>query len=840
MNHSIMTFRCLLCLLMAGIGSQLYSASIFTNSQGDQNFNDPANWTNGLPQPSQNGDDYDLVIKNGLTASTTASFGAGDQPDIDIIIGLDGTIGTLIVNAGHEVYKGNSGEDIQIGVGANSVGYAEIYGTLDARGGGSFIFIGDQYGGQGFVNVYDGGWLNSIKGAEVINGKLTWYPDAVATAPKDIMAVHSNGTVAFVISGSKVATLTNGDPDGYPLYLGQNSILEITLAGNYQFGDSWILFSGINDIINLDGGGPASFGQIVNTQGHTFDIEYQAQSVSGAADGYIKITLIPTTPLAINPQPADTSQDIDPFTALSWQTVNTVNATFDINIGTDSACSDVLLGAVTGSETSYAPSNELLNYDTLYYWRIDIHQNGQEYPGPVWSFRTQRIPEYQLIEDFHSYIDNESLMTTWDDGSSNGSNSQIQLSIYGSIRLDYDNQSAPYRSETTCQFESPRDWLHTPMKAVSLLMLGHPNNDNEPIYITLEDLSQTVTVNVFDISVNRDEWQTCELPLASFTQAGLDLAHVTAMAVGIGTGQSPGGTGQVYFDDITLYPRRCLAQHRVAVDLNQDCQIDMLDLEMLISDWLLADYQVQSMAPSSSGLQAWYRFNEITGDVAHDSSLNARHADIIPGTMASHWQTGGVDGNGCVLLENNCEIQLPVTVFEGIESDFTLSFWIKGLADDYPESVEQVSAYVGPVPATNSLYNWDTVNWLLPDVSAYGPDWNHYTLVKDTQSGELAIYHHGILVARNSDATLTLDGVAGITTIGLDGKDTQVWLDDLRLYNRVLNHSEIVGLAYPDGGSVNQPIVPVYTQSDIDNNGHVNLPDFIDMMEHWLSTQLWP
>jgi hypothetical protein len=48
------------------------------------------------------------------------------------------------------------------------------------------------------------------------------------------------------------------------------------------------------------------------------------------------------------------------------------------------------------------------------------------------------------------------------------------------------------------------------------------------------------------------------------------------------------GTGSLYFDDIRLYPARCLPLvQKPAADINSDCVVDYLDLDVMVDQWLL-------------------------------------------------------------------------------------------------------------------------------------------------------------------------------------------------------------------------------------------------------------
>jgi hypothetical protein len=53
------------------------------------------------------------------------------------------------------------------------------------------------------------------------------------------------------------------------------------------------------------------------------------------------------------------------------------------------------------------------------------------------------------------------------------------------------------------------------------------------------------------------EWQKWHIPLADLRPAGMDVAAVKTMVIGVGdrNNPKPGGTGKIYIDDIRLTKR---------------------------------------------------------------------------------------------------------------------------------------------------------------------------------------------------------------------------------------------------------------------------------------------
>ena len=89
-----------------------------------------------------------------------------------------------------------------------------------------------------------------------------------------------------------------------------------------------------------------------------------------------------------NPRPGQNQTGIDPEATITWDAGNPDGGEFEINIGTDEACGDVLAAHDTGSDTFYPPPAGLLQYATQYFWRVDIVTAEQTHTGPVWNFTT--------------------------------------------------------------------------------------------------------------------------------------------------------------------------------------------------------------------------------------------------------------------------------------------------------------------------------------------------------------------------------------------------------------------------------------------------------------------
>ena len=121
--------------------------------------------------------------------------------------------------------------------------------------------------------------------------------------------------------------------------------------------------------------------------------------------------------------------------------------------------------------------------------------------------------------------------------------------------------------------------------------IGITSNMVEPLYVAVQDSTGKVGVVEHENpnATVLDSWQEWNIDLREFRNAGVNLASIKKMYLGVGDRISPqqGGTGNLYFDDIRLYRPRCVpAMGRPQADLSGNCVVDYADLEIMAGEWL--------------------------------------------------------------------------------------------------------------------------------------------------------------------------------------------------------------------------------------------------------------
>jgi hypothetical protein len=279
---------------------------------------------------------------------------------------------------------------------------------------------------------------------------------------------------------------------------------------------------------------------------------------------------------AYHPDPADGATDVWPAPSLVWlpgQAAIMHHLYFsDSREAVSQAAADADKGEL--EDPNFAPGD--LATLTTYYWRVDEVVAGSESTraGPVWSFTTC-LP----IDDFESYIDDvgQRIFQMWIDGfgyteptivPGNGTGATVgytqppfaeQTIVHGgkqSMPMDYNNVNPPFYSEAVRDFAPAQDWTVNDVNGLVLCVRGLAANATAPLYVAIEDASKKVgmVVHPDPTVVTTTKWINWEIPLSVFTDAGVNMARVKKMYIGVGDKADPkkDGTGRIYVDDICL------------------------------------------------------------------------------------------------------------------------------------------------------------------------------------------------------------------------------------------------------------------------------------------------
>ncbi len=293
--------------------------------------------------------------------------------------------------------------------------------------------------------------------------------------------------------------------------------------------------------------------------------------------------IIPAGPLqppvhAVCSYPTPGAANVAQVLSLRWGPGDQA-AEHDIYFGTDA---QAVAGATPDSAAVYRGRQALdemtfdpgpLEWNKTWYWRIDevnSAETGSPWKGSVWSFTTA---DFLVVDDFEQYTDNmdagQTIFQTWIDGWASGDNgSQVgytdppfaeQKIVTGgqqSMPLDYNNVAQPYYSQAERTWATPQDWIVNGISVLQLNFRGAAGNAEETLYVSVTDKAGKVgRVTYSDPArISFARWTAWQIPLSRFTDAGVDLAAVKKMVIGLGNLDKPtaGGAGRLLIDDIRV------------------------------------------------------------------------------------------------------------------------------------------------------------------------------------------------------------------------------------------------------------------------------------------------
>jgi hypothetical protein len=261
--------------------------------------------------------------------------------------------------------------------------------------------------------------------------------------------------------------------------------------------------------------------------------------------------------------PVNGAVDVTQTPVLTW--APGLGASYEVYFGADAASLE-LKGSGNLGEESYDPGQ--LEWNTTYYWRVDETDSANAdspWTGPLWSFTTAN---FLIIDDMESYNDiNEGeegsnrIYLAWLDGFGDPTNGSLvgndvapfaeQTIVHSgnqSMPMYYDNVAV--KSEATFTLTSNRDWTVNGVDTLTIWFRGDSSNSTETLYVALNGNARVDNDNPDATTIT--SWTAWNIPLQAFADQGVNLANVSSITLGLGSGS--GGTGTMYFDDIRVTP----------------------------------------------------------------------------------------------------------------------------------------------------------------------------------------------------------------------------------------------------------------------------------------------
>jgi len=408
--------------------------------------------------------------------------------------------------------------------------------------------------------------------------------------------------------------------------------------------------------------------------------------------------------------------------------------------------------------------------------------------------------------------------------------------------------------------------------------VGIAENDPEPMYVAIANPGRAPAVVYHDDSeaARIDGWAEWNIDLQRFADQGVDLRNVDTISIGLGNrdNPAPGGSGKMFVDDIRLYRPRCMPDHQKSpADLNDDCVVDSLDLQIMAGDWLASDLVVATTAPGPAGLVVHYKFdgnaNDSSGNNRHGSSTakptyvqgkfgQAIHLDGVDDYIAIgdfiYTDTGYTEATACAWIRTT-DGDGQIVTFDRSDN------WrleVGGSYGDGPSWYAGAPGYVGwhVYTSTGQVDTENYTGWPANTGRIDDGKWHH--VAGTFNNGTLTIYIDGR--PRESYLGGPTFGYGRYTRYGMIGTGSEASyppptgrqngpylnadLDEVRVYSRALSAAEIANLAdeTPGDGELYAPVASVANLSDDEAplSRAVNLRDFAVLADQWLEEQLWP
>jgi endonuclease/exonuclease/phosphatase family metal-dependent hydrolase len=309
------------------------------------------------------------------------------------------------------------------------------------------------------------------------------------------------------------------------------------------------------------------------------------------------------------------------------------------------------------------------------------------------------------------------------------------------------------------------------------------------------------------------------------------------------------------------YPLTALIQpvDTMPADLNHNDKIDLYDLDLMVSDWLDTTYTLTN-STVDNGLLAFYRFNETSGSTVTDAGPN-NNDGIITGECYRR-SNGMVEGSvefpaldsdygydsGYINVNHNIS---GGSQYQQTLNQFSICVWVK--LNKKPEELKTIlgnkafgSSYPGSV-----VLGVDSSSKIRVDIAVNNPSYflSNAAIDIDKWYCLLVMYDKDQKIAKlyiNGELDSTVNFTTAVTSwlgpleIGAYQNNNRCWdgyIDELRIYNRLLTDDEIGYLA-AGGYTAGTIEVPLATQADVCNDisNSVNIRDFAEFAESWFDS----
>ncbi|MDU0201060.1 beta-L-arabinofuranosidase domain-containing protein [Paenibacillus sp. MAH-36] len=218
-------------------------------------------------------------------------------------------------------------------------------------------------------------------------------------------------------------------------------------------------------------------------------------------------------------------------------------------------------------------------------------------------------------------------------------------------------------------------------------------------------------------------------------------------------------------------------------------------------------------AGTTDGLIAWYKFDDVSGNVIKDASGKGNNSTAAGETYSfTDWEQGKAISLSGGTSASGANVKLPNGILNGV-TNFTISTWVNMRATTsymriFDFGSGNTTSYMYLTPTGNNdgakglAFGITTSGWSNEEKAQKGTAlttniWKHVTVVLNGHT--VTLYENGLKVGENTSLTLNPSSL-GATTANYIGKGQfadptiNALFSDFRIYNRALDASEVAGL----------------------------------------------
>lgn len=200
---------------------------------------------------------------------------------------------------------------------------------------------------------------------------------------------------------------------------------------------------------------------------------------------------------------------------------------------------------------------------------------------------------------------------------------------------------------------------------------------------------------------------------------------------------------------------------------------------------------------------AWYKFDN-SAELPNDSSGNGKTLQLGNGSTTSTYPTLNTSdyrkGTGCANFNGSQYFYTTSVPLANIS--FTMSYWLKHLNAGFyikqgTSTTTRQYIHFGSRNTNNLAFDFYNTS-LETNNFAYGTDWQYLVFTYDMNTNIRTLYRNGIKLLQNM-----VDGPFIGNSNFYIGIDLIGQLDDFRIYNQALTHSQVSDLYYGDSLKIN-------------------------------------